>query len=115
MGFDLPLRQFMTQTITVYPRTGHNSYGEATFGSTGVTYQCRIAGTPRWVRNQNAEIVEITDVVWVGSTGTITEQDRIELADGSTPPVIRVEKFPDQNGHHHTKITFGYLGGRRRS
>lgn len=108
MGFDLQLRQLMTQTITVYPRTGHNNYGKPVYGSTGVSYPCRIAAKPRWVRDARGEVVEVTSTIWVGSTGTIDASDRIELPDGSTPEVLRVMRFPDQNGHHHSQIELGH-------
>lgn len=105
----------MPDTISIYSRVSHNNYGEASYSTAAVSYRARVLDNPRWVRNQFGEIIEETNVLWVGSTANIEADVKIVLPDGTSPPIIRMERYPDQTGRHHTKITFGYLGGRRRS
>ena len=49
-------------------------------------------------------------MAWVRSTGavSITVSDRVPLPDGSHPPVVGVERYPDEDGENHVKVLFGH-------
>lgn len=104
----------LPSTLKVSTRSGHDAYGKATFASSTTSYRCRVVQKAGFVRSPDGETVAVTHVAWVRSTGaaTITVDDRITLpssiAQGSVPPLIAVERFGDEQGVHHTKLTFGH-------
>ena len=98
----------MPSTITVRTRTGHNNHGEPTFSTTAVSYRARWVGRSGAVRGRDGETYEIRSMLWVHSTGVINKTDRITLPDGTTPEIIAVDRFPDQVGTHHYRITMGH-------
>ena len=97
----------MPSTVTISTRSSHNNYGEPSFGG-GTTYRARIVNKAGFVRAADGETVEVTTVCWVASTGTIDISDRITLPDGTTPQILMVERFPDQDGTHHHKLSLGH-------
>ena len=100
----------MPHTVTISTRSSHNNYGEASYG-TGVTYRARVVNRSGWVRNMAGEKVEVRTVVWMASTGTIDTSDRITLPDNTTPPIVKVARFPDGDGTHHHQLWLGWTGG----
>jgi hypothetical protein len=37
----------------------------------------------------------------------VTPLSKIVLPNGSSPPIIHVDTIRDENGDHHTSVTFG--------
>ncbi len=101
----------MDSTIRVSTRTTHDNYGAPAFAASTASYRARIVHKPGYVRAADGEEVSYAHVMWVASTGSvsITVSDRITLPDGTTPPVIAVERYPDESGPHHVKVMLGYL------
>ena len=97
----------MPSTISISTRTSHSNYGEATYGS-AVTYRARVVDKSGWVRNAAGENVEVRTICWVASTGSIDISDRITLPGGATPPIVMGERFPDDQGSHHHKLSLGW-------
>ena len=110
MSFDAALLPLMTSTLKVSTRTTHSNYGEPSFAATTASYRARIVEKPGYIRTGEGEDIAYHTVAWVRSTGavSITASDRVTLPDGSRPPVIAVERFPDEDLEHHVKLTFGY-------
>lgn len=102
----------MPSTVSISTRASHNSYGEPSFG-TATNYRARIVNAPGFVRDPFGESVLINTIVWVASTGTIDVSDRVALPDGTTPPIVLVERYPDGDGTHHHKLSLGYTVGTR--
>lgn len=100
--------QLMPDTVTIKRRTGHNNYGEPTFATTASTYRCRHASKKGFMRIATGETVAIRSVLWLYSTGTILIDDRVTLSDGTSPEVVAVDRFPDQTGTHHYRISLGH-------
>lgn len=97
----------MPSTVSISTRASHNSYGEPSFGS-ATNYRARVVNKSGFVRSPSGENVEVRTVCWVASTGTIDISDRITLPDGTTPQIVMVERFPDQDGTHHHKLSLGH-------
>lgn len=99
----------MDSTITVTTRASHNNYGEPQFSTASVTYRARIVEKPGFTRSADGEDVGFTHTLWVASTGSvsITATDRITLPDGTAPPIVAVERMPDEEGEHHCKVMMG--------
>lgn len=98
----------MTQTIRVSTRSGHTNYGAPIFAATASTYRARIVDKPGFVRSNAGEDVAFRTVAWLASTAPLTIDDRFTLPDGTSPPAVALERFPDQNGAYHVKLFFGW-------
>lgn len=119
MSFESAFLELMPSTVTISTRSSHNSYGEASYGS-GTSYRARVVAQTGFVRaaggfglSGHFETVEVRTVVWIASTGVITTDDRITLPDGTTPPIVAVERYPDEDGTHHHKLMLGWVRGGR--
>ena len=110
MSFSTAFLSMMPSTLRVSTRSAHSNYGAPTFTGSTVKYRARIVQKPGFVRGPEMEEVAYRHVAWVRSTGTvsITASDRVTLPDGSTPPVVAVEMYPDEDGIHNRKVFFGY-------
>lgn len=108
MSFETAFIDLMNSTVTISTRTTANNYGEFSYGS-GTSYRARIVDKPEFVRTETGEVIETRTVCWIRSTGnTVTVDDRITLPGGATPPIVAVERYPDEDGPHHIKLILGY-------
>lgn len=98
----------LTQKIVVAARTGHTNYGAPTFSASASTFKARVVDRPGFVRNNEGEDVAYRSIAWVASTGTLDVHSRYTLPDGTSPPVVQLERYPDEKGTHHHKVFFGY-------
>jgi hypothetical protein len=109
VSYDHDFDGMLAQTVVVTTRTGHSVYGTAAFSTSGSTYRARIVDKPGFVRSQQGENVAVKSVAWIASTGTISVSDQITLPDGTTPPVIAIESYPDEDGaQYFNKAYFGF-------
>lgn len=99
----------MPSTIKISTRGSHNNYGEPSFGASTTNYRARILEKPGYLRTGESESIEYSHIVWARSTGatSITASDRVTMPDGSKPPVLRVERYGDEDGENHVKIYMG--------
>jgi hypothetical protein len=90
MSFDSAFLNIMTQTLTVNRLTGLSRY-------------CRVTERQTLVRSFEGEQEVATTVVWCRSTSTFSPSDKITLPDGTTPKLLAVEEYRDEDGiiHHH--------------
>lgn len=109
MSFSTQLLALMPSTIKVSTRTAHNNYGEPSFAASTTNYRARIVHKPGYIRTGEGEPLAYQHVAWVRSTGatTLTASDRVTMPDGSRPPVLRVERYPDEDGINHVKLYMG--------
>ncbi len=108
MSFEPDFLQMMGQTITVSTRSSLSADGHASYSSDPVDYPARIVTSNKQVRDQRGNVVRSSHVAWIASTETLVAESKYELPDGSSPPVLLVESYPDETGTHHHKVTFGY-------
>ncbi len=114
MSFSTALLPLMPLTVKVSTRTAHGNYGEPTFTGSTVSYRARIVTKLGYVRDAAGEEVSYNTVAWIRSTGTasITVSDRITLPTGAAPstrpPIVGIERYPDEDGVHNTKVYFGH-------
>lgn len=92
--------------ITHYEFADRDNYGAAVY-ATPATYKARIIRKPTRVRDIDGHEVVARGKVWLLGKPLVTTQDKIELPDGTSPPIIQVETFPDQSDDHHTCLYFG--------
>lgn len=110
MSFETVFLSMMPSTIKVSTRSGHDNYGQPTFAATTTSYRARIVEKREFLRTAEGEVLEQSHLLWVRSTGavSITTDDRITLPDGTTPQVLSVEMFPDEDLEHHRRIRLGH-------
>lgn len=71
------------------------------------TYTARWVRQPSVVSQNDGSVIEVESYAWIKSTVMLSPRARYTLPDGSTPPVVAVEGYPDQDGLHHVKVVFG--------
>lgn len=109
MGFErTTFESLMPSTIVRSTRTGHTNYGAPQFSTTTTKIRARVVTKQGTVRNSEGEDVVFKTVAWAASTGVIDPSDRLVLPDGSAPPVLSIERYPDADGTHHHKLFFGW-------
>jgi hypothetical protein len=105
---DSALLALLPSTVSVQSLTGVSTDGYATpTYSTATNYYARVADVQRMVRTFNGDEQISRTVVWLYSTGSFDPSDKVTLPDGSTPPLIATERWPDQDGDYYTKLWFG--------
>lgn len=100
------LLSLFSQTITIAPYSGQNSYGESTWG-TAVSYAARVEGKMQMVRDSlGAERVSSV-TCYVATTTAISPKDKLTLPSGWTPaspPILAVQRQTDELGDHHIVV-----------
>jgi hypothetical protein len=99
--------ELMPQTITVSTVATLGVGGAPTFSTAATSYRARVVNVNRFVADTRGNSAAVAYEAWIASTGILAKDSKYTLPDGSTPPVVRVEVPPDQDGHHHVKILFG--------
>lgn len=110
MTWDPEFEELMTQEVVRKPFNGQNEYGEETYG-TSVPVQCRIVNKPTIVRqggggevsSSEQEVVSKATIYCAGSPGW-GMRDGITLPDGTTPIILDVRRYPDEDGDHHEVV-----------
>ena len=97
----------MTSTVTVYDRDSLDAYGKVTHDATGKAWKCRIQQRRnRQTTEQNRNEYDGGTIIFYGAP-TITTDTKIVLPDGTTPIITGVTQHLDDEGAHHTTVTFG--------
>lgn len=109
MAWTDPLVDLMSETVTHAGWVGMSTDGYATqtFTTATATYPARVVSGQRQVRSFDGMEEIATVTVWVASTSTFSALDQFTLPDGTSPPLLSVETFRDENGVTHSKLGFG--------
>lgn len=99
-------KDLMPATVTLRAVSVLDDYGRPQFGA-GEDYRSRVSYESAKVRAASGEEVVARGSVWLASAVVVTPEDQIVLPDGTTPPILAIERVPDEAGSHHTKIYFG--------
>lgn len=89
------------------PGTARNLRGELTGLGEPVPHRARVVYRARALRNDAGDVVTSSTQAYVYGAPGLTTEYVITLPDGSEPPVIMVERFPDEDGPHHEIVWFG--------
>lgn len=105
MTFDPSFLDMMKDEITVQSGQTLDVYGAPSAG-TSSTKQCRIVRKNKLARDAaGAEVVAGTQV-WLQAPSGISVTDTVTMPDGSTPVIIAIEAYPDEDGLHHEVLLF---------
>lgn len=97
----------MPDTVQISTGTSMSAYGVPTYSVAASTYPARYVEQAMQTIDLNGQQVGAVGVVWVATTRALDHDIKLTLPDGRTPPIVRIERYPDENGAHHNKI---YLG-----
>jgi hypothetical protein len=107
MAWDDAYLDLMPHTVIINDLSGTNRYGEEVYSTQATTYQARVLRKPKLVRDFIGDEVVSHTTVWLASTGPAIEATaQVTLPDGSQPPLISVEEYPDEDGLHHQVLRF---------
>jgi len=109
MAWTDPLLDMMPQTLTHASWAGMSTdgYATTTYSTSTTSYRCRVTSKQRMVRNFNGEEEMALTTVAVASTSTFSALDKFTLPDSTTPILLSVETFRDEDGVTHSKLGFG--------
>jgi hypothetical protein len=109
MAFDTALLDLMPWTLKVNTLKGVSTdgYGTATWSSSTRSHRCRVVEKQTLVHTFDGDEQVARTVAWVRSTSTFGPWDKITLPDGTHPRLLAVEEYPDEQGHHHSRLYFG--------
>lgn len=98
----------MPHTVTTSVATGRDAYGKPTYSAPSAAVRARVVYKSVEVAAGDGEQVMARGEVWLaGYFLSLKTNDRVNLPDGSSPPILSLEHIPDENGGHHTKVFFG--------
>jgi len=108
MAFEKDFLNMTADQVTVSPPSTVNSYGAiSATTSDGIAYDARIEEEPHSVLNgQGVEVIASGTVFVMSSSADIGLNHRVELDNGLTPELLRVDTLRDEQGQHHVEIHF---------
>lgn len=97
----------MNQVVSHAESASVGEYGGHAFGS-AVDYSARVVYKSKLIRQKDGSEVLSRGVIWFQTNIDISVEDEVTLPDGSTPPLLMVDRYSDEtNDFHHTKVFFG--------
>ncbi len=109
MALEKDFLDMTNDTVTVIPPASTMTAYGTIVGSTtaGVSYPAHIDMTPRQVLNsQGVQEVASGTIYVLSSSADIGLQHIVELPDGRQPELLRVEPLRDEEGLHHTEVSY---------
>jgi len=101
----------MPHSIIVHAMSSRKSDGSPAYSASGTTYRGRVNQVSRHVRDNNGNVVMASQEVWIASTSALSVNSRYRLPAGTggstTPPVLAVHNYSDEDGVFHHKAYFG--------
>lgn len=101
--------RLMPHTVTVSTSAAsRDNYGKATYAA-GTSYKARVVAKMQTIRDKLGEEKASSHIVYLnGVSGLSPEKGQITLPDGSKPPILLVETYPDGSGNYYEQIYLGY-------
>lgn len=95
----------MPTTATYQNQTGYDIFGQPSVGQT-TTFKCHISrqNLSRYTP-EGLSVVE-GGTIQMNGIYDITKESLLTLPDGTTPKILAVKTFFDEDGEHHTTVEF---------
>ncbi len=109
MAWTDALLSLFSTSVTLNTLSGFSTdgYGVPSYSTGGTSIPVRIVAEQSMVRTFEGIEELATTTCWLASTSTFGPADQFTLPDGTTPPVLAVERFSDEDGWTHSKVYFG--------
>jgi len=119
MSLDPQLLALMPHTVTLTAPTGRNGQGQPTYvGGTAKSYRARIVGMTMALRfREHSDTTRLFDVYVAIGSDPVTSQYKLGLpsdtaledGSGADPLIFTVTRETDETGHHHVKLSCGFM------
>ena len=119
MTLDPQLLALMPHTITLTAPTGKTAQGLPTYtGGVAVSYRARIVGMLMGLRKRDQiDGQQLFDIYTDLGNAPVTSQYKLTLpsdtawdsGSGAEPLIFTITRETDENGHHHTKLSCGFM------
>lgn len=106
MTIDSEFLDLMPHTVSIAHLSSRDAYGVPTYG-TATSYRARVVKKAEMVRDTSGADVVSTTQVWLYGTSSVTPESQITLPDATTPKILMVETYADEDGYHHDKVFCG--------
>jgi len=110
MTIEADFAELMVDQITVEVSGAPTDVFGGTAYAAAVTYQGRLVRVNKMVRTDVGDEAVSRSHFYVYGAPGLKPADRVTLADGTTPDVLSVERYPDENGPHHEILYFAGSG-----
>jgi hypothetical protein len=107
MSIESLLTELMIDTITLAAVSSKDAYGKRTWGTPASITNCRVQNGSHKVLDLSGQETVAVGKVYVPGSPTLTLNTKLVLPDGSSPPILAVDRFADERGSHHTCIHYG--------
>ena len=104
---DPELQALCTQTVQWYPRVSGNVNDEATYAATPTSLTARVVRRPRRLVDSQGREILATARIWLAEAPAVGLLDKIVLPDGTTAPLVVVERYPDEAGDESVMLVLG--------
>lgn len=98
--------EFMTDTVSFYPKSSIDKYGKASFGSVVTVTGRLIYDTTKSKDVQGTEVYDVGRFITYGPAMSITVNHKMVVG-ADTFTINAIDQLKDENGDHHTVIKFG--------
>ena len=107
MAWDSELEELMPHSVQISTGTTRTKHGVLSF-SAASTYQARVVSVSAEDLSQNGSVSEVRTYVYVHSTATFPADCKVTLPNGTSPPLLRIEQFPDDDGLYYQRFAMGW-------
>ena len=96
---------WLKQTVTIYPYSSINSYGEYSFG-TGVSTPCRIESADEQVINEDGAAIFTTAKLTIDGSKSVNVKDKVVLPNGDDRLIAKIEDVTGTDGTSYLKVLY---------
>ena len=75
-------------------------------GETPSKWSARVVYVEHKTTDDAGQEIVARGKVYLGGVFSVTTKHRVTLPDGTQPPIVRVQKYPDEGGDDHEVISF---------
>lgn len=98
----------MVDELTIIrPSTSHSIYGSPLTHAVVGTYPCRYVEKVTRVRDDQGDRIATESIAWVETPFRLSTGYMARF-EGTVVSIQGVENYPDEDGHHHSKVMFGW-------
>lgn len=95
----------MPTTATFANPSTFDVYGKPSVGTT-VSFKCHISQNQKQTFTPEGVVVLQGGSLQMDAVYAVDQKAKLTLPDGSTPKILSVKTFYDENGPHHTTLDF---------
>ncbi len=109
---DSALLEYMDELVTVAKFSNKNAHGDRTYSTSTTRHQCRQEIRQHLIVNTQGQEVVARSTLFLGASSSgviagLTPDDRITLPDGTTPPILSVDRFGSASLARHEVAHLG--------